>query len=276
VPSPPAIIVPETVLPVEVREARGLAVAPDGHIYIADTGNHRVLALRPDGTVERQWGSATTAAAPGQFRLLSDVAVTADGGVATVDNDGDLQFFTPRGEVKQRLAAVTSNGNGLDATPDGRLWVADTSNNRVAIFAAGALAGELRGGGADAPNHLNQPLDVAVAPDGSLYVADLAPRLVRLNPQGQVTGEWPTEVGGGVAVSHLAVWHDRVIMTDPERSRLVILDPTTGARRTVGKEGTAPGQFHLPSGIAAGPDGKLYVLDSGNRRIQVFSTLDPP
>jgi sugar lactone lactonase YvrE len=222
------------------------------------------------------WGTPTDTAAPGQFRLLSDVAVTADGGVATVDNDGDLQFFTPQGEVQQRLATVTSNGNGLDATPDGRLWVADTSNNRIAIFAAGALAGELRGGAADAPNHLNQPLDVAVAPDGSVYVADLVPRLVRMNPQGQVTGEWPTEVGGGVAVSHLVIWRDRVVMTDPERSRLVILDPATGARRYVGTEGTAPGQFHLPSGIAVGPDGKLYVLDSGNRRIQVFSTLDPP
>ena len=275
-PAPPAVITPERMLSVDVREARGLAVAPDGRIYVADTGNHRVLALSRDGTVERQWGSATDTAAPGQFRLLTDVIVTPDGAVATVDNNGDLQLFTPQGEVQQRLVAVTSNGNGLDATPDGRLWVADTSNNRVAIFAAGALAGELRPGGADAPNHLNQPLDVAVAPDGAVYVADLAPRIVRLDSTGQVTGEWPTEVGAGLAVSHLALWRDRVIMTDPERNRLVILDPATGARRQVGTAGTAPGQFRLPTGIAAGPDGRLYVLDSGNGRIQVFSSLDPP
>ena len=38
--------------------------------------------------------------------------------------------------------------------------------------------------------------------------------------------------------------------------------------------GTEPGQFRLPIGIAAGPDGKLYVVDSDNARVQVFTTLD--
>ncbi len=278
-PAPPAatIIPPVTILPVEVQQARGLTVAPDGQIYVADSGHHRILVLSHDGKVVRQWGTATDTAGPGQFHLLSDVAVTPDGMVATVDNDGDIQIFTPQGAVKLRLPAVTANGNGLDVTPDGRLWVADTSNARVAIFApTGTLTGELRGGAADAPNHLNQPLDVAVAPDGALYVADLVSRIVRMDSTGQVTGTWLTEVGGGTGVSHLAVWHNQVVMTDPERNRLVILDPTTGTIRQVGTDGTNPGQFHMPTGIAVGPDGNLYVLDSGNGRIQVFSTLDPP
>jgi sugar lactone lactonase YvrE len=277
---PPAAIAPlvkpEKTLPVEVQAARGLAVAPDGTIYVADTGNHRVLALTPDGKVARQWGTAAETAGPGQFRLLGDVAVMPDGSVVTVDNDGDLQIFTPQGEVKQRLPGVTSNGNGLDVTPDGRIWVADTSNGRVAIFAAGAPAGEFRGAGGDAPGHLNQPLDVAVAPDGAIYVADLVARLVRLDAKGQPTGLWTPDVGAGTGVSHLALWHNQLVMTDPERNHLVVLDPATSAIRQVGTAGHDPGQFQAPTGIAVGPDGKLYVLDSGNGRIQVFSTLDPP
>jgi hypothetical protein len=54
-----------------------------------------------------------------------------------------------------------------------------------------------------------------------------------------------------------------------------VLDPASGVTTFVGGEGTAPGQFRMPTGIAAGPDGKLYVLDSDNRRVQVFSSLEP-
>ena len=38
-----------------------------------------------------------------------------------------------------------------------------------------------------------------------------------------------------------------------------------------GAPGTAPGEFHLPHSIAFDPDGKLYVADRANKRIQIFS-----
>lgn len=37
-----------------------------------------------------------------------------------------------------------------------------------------------------------------------------------------------------------------------------------------GSFGSGPGQFFLPSGIAVGPTGDVYVCDSGNHRIQKF------
>ena len=38
-----------------------------------------------------------------------------------------------------------------------------------------------------------------------------------------------------------------------------------------GTPGKAPGEFHLPHSIAIDPDGKLYVADRANKRIQIFS-----
>lgn len=38
-----------------------------------------------------------------------------------------------------------------------------------------------------------------------------------------------------------------------------------------GEPGTAPGQFHLPHSIMVAPDGKVYVCDRSNRRVQIFS-----
>jgi DNA-binding beta-propeller fold protein YncE len=53
-------------------------------------------------------------------------------------------------------------------------------------------------------------------------------------------------------------------------------DPYTEAHRELGSVltwgaiGTEPGLFNHPRGIAAGPDGDIYVVDSDNNRIQVF------
>jgi len=38
-----------------------------------------------------------------------------------------------------------------------------------------------------------------------------------------------------------------------------------------GQHGTGPGEFDLPYAIAIGPSGKIYVADSGNDRIQIFT-----
>ena len=40
-----------------------------------------------------------------------------------------------------------------------------------------------------------------------------------------------------------------------------------------GGEGTAVGQFSFPAGIAAHPDGRVAVVDSLNKRVQIFSLL---
>ena len=61
-------------------------------------------------------------------------------------------------------------------------------------------------------------------------------------------------------------------MTDTGNHRVVRYDANLGNPLAVGKKGTGPLEFDVPVGIAAGPSGKIFVCDTGNRRIQV---LDP-
>src|SRR5262249_27236973 len=76
----------------------GLAVGPDGTLYIADTGNNRV----------RQ--------------------VTADGNIITLAGDGEAAYL---GDTGTALTASLNGPTGVTTGPDSRVYVADTSNSRV-------------------------------------------------------------------------------------------------------------------------------------------------
>ena len=86
---------------------------------------------------------------------------------------------------------------------------------------------------------LNHPDALAVGPDGSLYVTDLGQRVTVISPAGTVLRRWGRPGTG------------------PGQFRFIPGDPTTPT--------DVQGQ------IAVGPDGKVYVSDSGNARVQVFT-----
>jgi DNA-binding beta-propeller fold protein YncE len=105
----------------------------------------------------------------------------------------------------------------------GRLLVADTGNDRIAIFevrgAEAKRVGELKG--------LSGPEGVAVAPDGRVFVTN-------------------------TRSATLAVFSD---------GRL---------EQTLGGYGAGAGELANPHDVDVAADGSIYVVDSGNNRVQVF------
>ncbi|MGI8589272.1 MAG: glycosyltransferase family 39 protein [Chloroflexia bacterium] len=276
-PAPVRPLLPVAILGADagLREARGVGSDATGHVYIADNGNHRIVVLGPDGKLLTQWGGPTDTSAPGKINLLGDLAVSSAGHVLTIDSgNGDLQEFAPDGQVVRYLAGLAPSSGGIALGPDGQIWIADTAGGRVLRLAPdGHIEQEILGGAAGTPERLNQPVDVAVAPDGTIYVVDMGRRLVQLDAGGQVVREWPVRIGFDRGGSHLAVWKGQVVMSNPDSAQLTVLDPATGQLSYVGGEGTGPGQFRVPVGLAAGPENRLYVLDSDNARVQVFDDL---
>ena len=60
------------------------------------------------------------------------------------------------------------------------------------------------------------------------------------------------------------------VNTDLHRVR--VFDIASGEHlHDIGERGTGPGQLNLPRDIAVGPDGRLYVVDGANFRVQVFN-----
>jgi DNA-binding beta-propeller fold protein YncE len=150
--------------------------------------------------------------------------------------------------------------------------VADTCSGRITKYTAG---GELKAqfnGGDDAGTRFEQPVDVAVDKAGKIYVADLRHRIVMLDAAGTIQKSWPVQVGGNLGAANLNLLQDMLYLTNPDRNTVAVIDPATGRSDVRGQGGQDPGQFSEPTGVAAGPDNRLYVMDSDNGRIEVFPT----
>jgi len=86
---------------------------------------------------------------------------------------------------------------------------------------------------------LSHPAAFAIGPDDNLYVTDSSQRVTVISPAGQVLRRWGKHGSG------------------PGEFDFISVDPTVPT--------------DVQQGIATGPDGKVYVSDSGNARVQVFT-----
>ena len=103
----------------------GLAVDAAGQLYVADTGNHRVVRLSGAGALLGVWGG------PGQLSSPAGVAVDGAGSLYVSDTGNNrVQIVGPSGAVIGGFGAL-SGPTGIAVDCRGNVYVADTGNNRI-------------------------------------------------------------------------------------------------------------------------------------------------
>jgi sugar lactone lactonase YvrE len=234
----------------EVNAPSGIAAfstATEHGIFVADTNNNRIQQVTFD------------AMGPG-FSIFADA--TAGTAVGKVNQ--------PRG------VAVDSVG---------RVYVADTANNRIQVNTGGMASGWSVFAGATAGTavgKVNQPQGVAIDTTGAVYIADTLNNRIQINTDGTASG-WNIFAGAtaGTAVGKVnqprGIYVDSVgsvYVADTSNNRVQRADPGPGGFTwaVLGGAGTAPGQFNAPQGVAArraGSEGVIFVADTGNNRIQM-------
>ena len=250
-----------------------ITVDAQGHLYIADTMNHRVRR------VDAQTGIITTIAGTGQARF------SGDGGPA------------------DRAALNEPAALAVDA--QGQLYIADQSNNRVRAIdlktgiirtVAGTGSAAYDGDGKPATeSSLAGPSGLAVAA-GALYIADTFNS--RIRSVDLVTGMITTAVGDGGSYRYQSpddppsssvsrptgIALDRagnLFLTDSDSHLIRRWDRTTGlltriagigSASSVGDGGTAlEAGLCYPFGIVADGDRTLLIADTFNHRIRALS-----
>lgn len=181
-----------------------------GSLLVLDAGANRVLKLLPTGGVaapvwslQLAFGSSAEACAcagAAIFNFPTGLAVDAAGNIYISDPNNattvTIQVFDPTGQQVQVISQGLSVPWSLTIAPDGRLFVTDTGNNRIAIFskldvgnpaasllpvaarigsASQPLGGVFLPNGPNAPGamgELQEPTSIAFDQFGRLLVAD--------------------------------------------------------------------------------------------------------
>ncbi|MBA3469614.1 MAG: TIGR03663 family protein [Herpetosiphonaceae bacterium] len=161
---------------------RNVAVDKNGHVFIADTGNKRIVVTDANGTFLGQIGTA--GAAPGQFNEPIGLAVDDSGNLFVGDTwNGRVQVFAispdglPEATPKSSWQVPgwkpdTYLDPFLAAGSDGRVVVAIPDRSVATLYDITGRPLVTWGGEGSDEAALNRPSGVAFAPDGSVYIGE--------------------------------------------------------------------------------------------------------
>ena len=160
---------------------------------------------------------------------------------------------------------------GVAVAKDGRVFVTDTVARRVFVF--DPVAKSVKFVGENGTGKVVKPIGVAVDDAGMVFVADATlKRVFGYGPDGRMA----------IAIGHdgelqnpsgLAIDRQRQVLyvADAKKHQVLCYSSADGSfLRTIGKRGVEPGEFNFPTNLSVDREGRLYVADTLNFRVQVF------
>jgi uncharacterized protein (TIGR03663 family) len=277
----------------QFKKPRNIALAHDGTLYVADTENHRIQHLTPEGEVIEVWGrfaDASSGEAPGgTFNEPWGIAVAPDGSVFVADtwnhriqkftSDGEFltmwgffgQAETPQSYWGPRAVAIGNNN---------RVYITDTGNKRILVFDLDGVFLTEFGISGFLPGEFSEPVGITVSSNGSIYIADTWNQRIQVMALDQTESYQPLrqwDIVGWYGQSldnkpYLAIdLEETIYVTDPEGFHILEFSNTGILTRFWGVFGKGPEGLNLPTGIAVDGNGGVWVADSGNHRIVHFT-----
>lgn len=245
-----------------LAEPRGAALDGKGRLWVSDFGHSRVAIFDGAGGSLGGWGGVR---GNGRFQMQdpADVAVRGDDVYVADTWNGRVQHLTTSGQFRDTAVEGLYGPRGVAVGPDGKIWIADSGNNRIAIVAAGQPVRYVGKTGAGADG-LSAPVGLAVSASGRVYVADIGNHRIQvLGAEGKFERAIPVSAWSSAMEPYLAVDDkDDLFASVPAASAVLELDHS-GKVLHKWEADDAGKKFLKPTGLAldAG-NGVLYVVDT--------------
>lgn len=242
----------------------GIAVDRNSNIFVADSLNHTIRKITPDGVVSTfagvtgKMGGGDGPAATANFYLPSGLAFDTANNLYVVDHfnnqirkisaDGMVSTFA--GDAQQRpgrsdgklVAAQFRFPTGIATGPDGTLVVADQKNGRLRLIKDGQVTtiGSDERSSQYGTARFNQPMGLSFDGIGNLYVADARNSVIRkIDPTRKVTtlaGQFLTQ-GSADGPGNWASFNLPFAVAADKVGELVVADTFNGTLRRIGPDG---------------------------------------
>lgn len=267
----------------KLSQPLGMDIDPDGNLYIADTGNNRILKCSPRGELLREAGGFGFDRE--QFDRPVDVWAGNGLEVFVVDYnnqrleryDKDLNYISSYySDELQEASLQFGYPAAVGFSNNGEIFLADHEFNRVLrIDSFGqpkASFGDFNWG----EGRLSRPAKILIGAQREIFVSDsTAAAIVQYDPYGNFVrrlGEGVLRDPAGMAEvkgktkNVNEVW---LMIADRGNHRVVGLQRDGAVRFVFGKMGREPEQLLSPAEVAVFGN-RIFVLDTGNNRVQIF------
>jgi DNA-binding beta-propeller fold protein YncE len=220
-------------MPGTFSEPWGIAVGPDGMVYVSDTWNHRVQKFTPDGEFIQSWGYFGQAQDLLALWGPRGIAVDDQGRVFLADTGNKrVVVFDSEGEPLSVIDLRFNEPVGVAIGPEGVVVVADTWNQRLVV------------------------------------ARELAENIFTLSAEWSVDAWFGQSLNNKPYVSVSP--EGQVFISDPEGYRIIQFNLLGEFVRTWGSFGSALDRFVLPAGLVADDLDGVWVVDSGANRLMYF------
>ena len=251
-----------------------IAIAPDGTLYVADSGNHCIRKIIANGTVST---------------LAGDLGSADD-----IDDTNTSISFTPTTpQLDGKGAAARFNTpSGITYAPGGFLYVSDTENQTIrkvnldgTVTTPAGLAGVWGSTNGTGPAaRFQSPMGLCIGTDGNLYIADSLNHSIRsMTPKGVVTSFAGNALAAGSKSGPRleARFYQPTDITCHPDGGFIICDSFKNSLYRIAADGmvsmftnnssTSPSNILAnPSAVVCDPQGNVFVSDTFSQQVQLI------
>jgi DNA-binding beta-propeller fold protein YncE len=156
------------------------------------------------------------------------------------------------------------------------IYVSDTNNKRVQVFDTAGSPIFKFGKEGKKEGEFNFPYGISGDKDKNVYVADLYNGTISIfDTKGNFLKYFKEKDEKNKAIKSpggIRIFEEKLYVTDIEQSKVFVFNLKGEKLLEIGKNGMNDGEFRAPNSITVDKNGNIYVCDTGNQRIQMFSS----